>query len=292
MFELRPMTADDIEPYRALSGRAFSVLDAQRSAFDPWITPSPEPTAARLRFEHLLKTDAGGSWIAVDGGGKVIGGAVALVREGVWGLSSLAVEPDLQSAGMGRALLAKALEYGGGGERGAIIVASSDSRALRAYTRAGFDLLPAIKAAGPPRRDRAPDPPDWVRPARPADFAAMAATSRSVRGASYAADFPTMYVTSDLHVAADGERGFAWHRLGTLQLLVASDEQAAQALLWAALAGTPEGVNADVSFLTAQQQWAFPVVLDAGLHLTPDGAVMVRGDLGPLAPFKPSGAYL
>jgi hypothetical protein len=33
-------------------------------------------------------------------------------------------------------------------------------------------------------------------------------------------------------------------------------------------------------------------VLDAGLVLKPGGAVFVRGDVGPLTPYLPSGAYL
>jgi hypothetical protein len=33
-------------------------------------------------------------------------------------------------------------------------------------------------------------------------------------------------------------------------------------------------------------------VLDAGLSLTNDGAVFVRGDVGPFRPYLPSGAYL
>jgi hypothetical protein len=32
--------------------------------------------------------------------------------------------------------------------------------------------------------------------------------------------------------------------------------------------------------------------LRAGLALSPDGPVYVRGDVGPLAPYLPSGAYL
>ena len=33
-------------------------------------------------------------------------------------------------------------------------------------------------------------------------------------------------------------------------------------------------------------------MLDAGLALKPGGAVFVRGDVGPFAPYLPSGAYL
>ena len=33
-------------------------------------------------------------------------------------------------------------------------------------------------------------------------------------------------------------------------------------------------------------------VLDAGLSLNPEGPIFVRGEVGPLAPYLPSGAYL
>jgi hypothetical protein len=47
-----------------------------------------------------------------------------------------------------------------------------------------------------------------------------------------------------------------------------------------------------VLFMTAEQQWAIRVALDARLPLSPDGPVCVKGKLGPLVPFLPSGAYL
>jgi len=47
-----------------------------------------------------------------------------------------------------------------------------------------------------------------------------------------------------------------------------------------------------VDFITAGQDWAIPVILDAGLALSPDGPVFAGGRLGPMAPYIPSGAYL
>jgi hypothetical protein len=48
----------------------------------------------------------------------------------------------------------------------------------------------------------------------------------------------------------------------------------------------------NVDFLTAGQDWALPVCLDARLSLSPDGPMFAGGALGPLAPYVPSGAYL
>jgi hypothetical protein len=47
-----------------------------------------------------------------------------------------------------------------------------------------------------------------------------------------------------------------------------------------------------VDFLTAGQDWAVRACLDAGLALSPDGPFFTGGDLGPLRPYVPSGAYL
>jgi hypothetical protein len=51
--------------------------------------------------------------------------------------------------------------------------------------------------------------------------------------------------------------------------------------------------NVHVEWLTARQQWAIDACLDAGLRLhAHDGAVFTAGDVGPLRPYIPSGAYL
>ncbi len=47
-----------------------------------------------------------------------------------------------------------------------------------------------------------------------------------------------------------------------------------------------------MDFLDARQGWAMDVVLTAGLELVVGGAVCVRGELGPLRPYLPNGAYL
>ena len=47
-----------------------------------------------------------------------------------------------------------------------------------------------------------------------------------------------------------------------------------------------------IDFITQGNDWAVALALDAGLSLTPDGPTFVRGELGPLAPYLPSGAYL
>ena len=103
-------------------------------------------------MRRVLATDPGGCWVTEDAAG-LTGAVLALLREGLWGLSLLVVRPDLQSTGIGSALLARALEYGAGA-RGGVILASPDARALRAYARAGFELHPTVVRHGQAARRR------------------------------------------------------------------------------------------------------------------------------------------
>jgi hypothetical protein len=75
-------------------------------------------------------------------------------------------------------------------------------------------------------------------------------------------------------------------------LVAGTDEQAAARALKAALASVPRGATVTVDFLTAGQDWAVRACLDAGLALSPDGPFFTGGDVGPLRPYIPSGAYL
>ena len=88
------------------------------------------------------------------------------------------------------------------------------------------------------------------------------------------------------------DRAFALVRDANISLLAARDEEAASAVLWGAWLTAPRSSTAVVCFLTGAQQWAIRAALDARLPLSVDSPVMVRGRLGPLAPYVPSGAFL
>ncbi len=62
--------------------------------------------------------------------------------------------------------------------------------------------------------------------------------------------------------------------------------------MWAALTTAPPGSTALVMFITAAQQWALRVALDARLALSSDGPFCIKGRVGPLAPFLPTSAWL
>jgi GNAT superfamily N-acetyltransferase len=278
------MREEDIPAAHELSVAAFG--DLIRRLHEP-VPPAPDPALAHVRLRRVLETDPGGSWVTEDGDGALTGVGLAIVREGVWGLSLLVVRPDLQSAGVGSTLLRRTLAYGDGA-RGAIILASPDPRALRAYARAGFALHPTVSAAGTPQG--VVGTPE-VRTFTPADHELAAAVDRAVRGAAHGADLDAL-AASGCQLLTFPERGYAVHKGGEIRTIAAFDEQAAAALLRTVLARVPASGRAEVDWLTGSQQWAIDVAVAARLELRPAGAVMLRGDVGPFHPYLPGGAYL
>jgi len=283
MPDLRPMRDDDVEVAHEVTTAAFAQFEQEDDGAQ---RPGTPPSAAHARIRHLMATDPGGCWVAVDAEVRAFGVALALVRDGIWGLSLLVVRPDVQSAGAGGALLRAALAHGADA-RGAIILGSADPRALRAYHRAGFTMHPAAVAEGTPQgaeADPAVEPFDFAR-----DAAMAAAVDRAVRRAAHGADLEVLAAGGVELLALPG-RGYVGHRDGGIKVLAAADEAAARALLRTALARASG--NVEVSWLTGAQRWAVDVAVDARLELGLWGAVFVRGDVGPFAPYLPSGAYL
>jgi GNAT superfamily N-acetyltransferase len=276
------MEPADVPLVDGVSAAAFGDLNER---IGEYLGPPSDPRGAAIRAGHLLATDPGGSWVA-EHDGELCGVALALVREGVWGLSLLVVRPEVQSQGVGRELLARTWVYGQQHARGFIILASRDQRALRSYVKLGLDLHPALNAHGRPRGVEAPDD---VRAWRPEDTEWMNEVDRAVRGGAHGSDFDAMREAGGAVTVLPG-RGYVSARQGGLRLLAAIDDDAASALLRAYLAGA--GERAYVDWLTSAQQWAIRTCVDAGLHLDLSGAVLTGGELGPMRPYLPAGAYL
>lgn len=284
---IRPMAPADMDPVGELARVAFEDLDRR---LRPWRSAAVAPprTQGMTVRAHLLTTDPGGQWVAQAPDGAVVGAACALVREGIWGLSLLVVDPAWQDRGLGRDLLARtlaALE----GARGGIVVASADPRAIRAYARAGFALVPTVAATGTVRGDLEPAP--GVRPGSPDDLPLTERVDRLVRGAARG--------RRDLGVSLEqggellvADRGYAL-TLGPRVLTVAAEDPGtAAAVLRAALLRVPPGTPAEVPWMTAANPWAVEVAVAAGLDLRPSGPICTRGAVGPLTPYLPSGAFL
>ncbi len=278
------MRTDDARAVHDVSVESFQDLEAR---FNHPPSPPPPSAVPLTRYEHLIETDPGGAWVAEEDG-ELIGAALAIDREGMWGLSLLVVLPDHQSSGIGRALLERAREYADGGRRGAIILASPDHRALRAYARAGFDMHPCMDAEG---RPDVGDPPPGVRDGDDRDLPLTETVDRALRGTPHGSDIAA-FLRAGRRLLVVPERGYAVLGPDSIHLLAALDEEAARDLLLAGLAAAPPDKDYRVEWITSAQQWAVRPVLDAGLVLKPGGAVFLRGELGPLTPYLPSGAYL
>jgi GNAT superfamily N-acetyltransferase len=281
------MTPEDVA---ATDRMAWSALQTQIPAeFVNAVEDEQRARRGQFRIAHLQRTDPEGAWVA-EHDGEIVGVSLALVREGVWGLSLFGVDPDHQSRGIGRQLLDASLRYADGC-RGAIILSTTDPRAMRRYALAGFDILPCVTFAGVVDRSAIPAGLR-TRPASAADDRELCdAVSRHVRGAAHGEDLEALESTgSTLLVHDDG--GWAAVRDGAVALLAARDEAIATDLLWSALAASKPGESVHVDFVRAGHDWAVQACLAARLAIGPEGPVFVRGDVGPFAPYLPSGAYL
>jgi GNAT superfamily N-acetyltransferase len=281
------MTPDDVA---ATDRMAWSALQTQIPAeFVNAVEDEQRARRGQFRIAHLQRTDPEGAWVA-EHHGEIVGVSLALVREGVWGLSLFGVHPDHQSRGIGRQLLDASLGYADGC-RGAIILSTTDPRAMRRYALAGFSVLPCVTFAGVVDRSALPAGLR-TRPGSATDDRELCdAVSRHVRGAAHGEDLEAMERTgSTLLVHDDG--GWAAVRDGAVALLAARDEAIATDLLWSALAASKPGESVHVDFVRAGHDWAVQACLAARLAIGPEGPVFVRGDVGPFAPYLPSGGYL
>lgn len=276
---VRAMGPEDLPAAAIAAAAAFDFDISSRSLRAAWME----------RVGHVLETDPEGCFVA-EVGGAIVGVAEAMVRDGLWVLSLLTVDPAGQGSGAGRRLMQAALAYGP--ERGpGLIVSSDDWRALRLYHRSGFTLRPTFQAHGPLGRERVPGRAAGIREERDPDFEALAEISREVRGASYTEEL-RFALRRGARLLTLGRRGFAVSRPAQgVWLLVARDEEAAEALLWAALEAVGEADGRVVRWIGGDQQWAVDVCVRAGLHLSASGALGVRGEPGTLYPFIPSGPF-
>ena len=285
---VRPMTAADADGVYRTSSQAIPATDEERQQV---LNRSAEQVARRKeRYQHFLKHDPEGAWVAVDGD-RAAGVALALVREGVWVLSLFAVAEDYRDEGLGKTLLERALLYAEGC-RGAMIASSTHPGAMRRYALAGFSLQPTLMASGKVRRESLPAGLR-AREGTHTDLDLAARVDRTVRGAPHGPDLEFILRTGSRLLVAEGPEGSGYAVVweGSPGLLAATTPEAATDLLWSCLAES-DGDDVEVHWITSTQNWALPVVLKAGLSLSPAGPICVRGELGPLTPYLPSGPFL
>jgi hypothetical protein len=133
-----------------------------------------------------------------------------------------------------------------------------------------------------------------VRTGGPDDADFADAVDRQVRGAARGPDHQVLSAAGAMFVVDQGaRRGYAYQRAdGRLVTLAATDDAAAEALLWEYLGYDPDPTVARaVEHLTGEQQWAFRTVVAAGLRLSAGGPAFWRGRTPPPC-YIPDGAYL
>jgi GNAT superfamily N-acetyltransferase len=285
------MVDADVDAASRVHVAAFEALD-RTDGVEP--QPPSDAVWARIhsRHRHFLAHDAAGSWVATDDD-QIVGCALALKRENLWGLSLLVVDPGVQSTGIGRRLLDASLTYAAGCDR-AVILSTHDPRAMRSYATSGFALHPQVEGRGTPDRTSLPALHGRVRDGSTADVEFANGVDRVVRGAPRGPDQLRMATDMPPFVVDDVDgRGYAYFRGdGEVFALAATDDETATALLWRCLARAAElGKPASIYHLNAQQQWAIRVAYQARLKVAPAGPVFWRG-ISPPPSYLPSGAFL
>lgn len=276
---MRALEPEDLPIAATLSAAAFGMGLERPADRARWLE----------RIAHPVDTDPYGGLVAQDESG-VIGVAEVIRRDATWILSLLTVDPDAQTTGAGRALMRAALDLGDPQAPG-LIIASNDPRALRLYATSGFTLLPTFQAEGPIARRVIPASAARVRDDAEPDFEAMAALSRGVRGAEHTPDL-RYALRRGGRLLTIADRGFAIAIPGRgVWILVACDDEAARDLLWRGLELAGDADGRVVRWILGRQAWAVDVVCRARMRLSANGAIAVRGPVGPLHAFLPSAPF-
>ncbi len=290
---VRPMTASDVAGVERLTGTAFVDLD-RRTHRVGWPEPERRDEAGvdrvRLQCEHALAHDARGCWVAEDSAG-LLGAAVALRRDLTWVLATFAVRPDAQGRGLGSRLMEAASAHGRGCLRG-ILSASEDPAAVRLYRRAGFALHPTMRLRGRVPRSVLPVV-ERVREGTLVDLDLADSVDRRTRDAAHGPDHRLLVARYRLVVVdrASGS-GYAYvHPAGGPVLLAATDRRTAAALMWECLAASDPDRDCAVDHVTAENQWALDVGLEARLSAHAYEYLAVRR-MRPPAPYLPHGFFL
>ena len=282
---IRPMTVEDVAAAERLSDEAFTPLAEPGMS----VNRSPEHRAAWcVRAQHLLTTDPAGCWVA-ERDDTMLGFASSFRRDLTWFLATYAVRPELQGAGLGRALLEAALTHARGCLRG-MLSASRDPRAFRRYRYAGFTMHPQMVLRG--RVDRSALPVlDHVRDGSETDFDLLDSLDRQRRDAAHGPDHAVLLAQNRLVVVdRPGGSGYAYIAPdGKPAVVCASSRRVAATLLWEAVASAPDEIV--VPHVTAANEWAVDVGLAAGLSVETAGYLAVRG-MRPPAPYLHHGALL
>lgn len=283
---IRPLDAADAAPAWEMAYTSLQVAGRAYGWHMPQLTDESRERGRR-RVLHCLTHDPGAAFVA-EADGAIVGVSLATRRESLWFLSLLTVDTQVQAQGIGGQLLDASLRTLGAA---GTICASDDPKALRRYRRAGFDLLPVYEAKGTLDRALLPAVPDVVAGSYADHREMIEEIAWLQRNAPHGPDLDFFAATGRKLFVTDNAngRGYVVCAEAGPALLGATTAAAAQALLWTALAESTAD-ELEISWLRHDQQWALDVALDARLSLRPTGSFCVRGAVGPMSPYIPSGA--
>jgi GNAT superfamily N-acetyltransferase len=277
-FLFREMRREDVEA-------AIGIMVAAEAA-TPVSHPVPRPDvtfrARRVAILSSLIGKPGAYAVVAESRGRIVGQALALRDGPLWGLSLLFVDPALHGRRIGSTLLRMCRVWGADAGLG-LIESSADQKAMRAYSALGFSFTPAMGAAGivDPTLLR---PTPQVRKAGKEKLEGVASVDRRLRGASRAAGVEILLNNgAELLWAEDKDAaGFAVHLSGrpfidgSPIILGADTRELAEQLLTAFLRATT-GNHVAIYSMSARQDWALKLTMQAGLTLFPMAPTFSQG---------------
>ena len=173
-----------------------------------------------------------------------------------------------------------------------MLAASEDQGALRRYRQAGFSLHPQFLLRG--YVDRAALPvTEHVRGGSESDRDLLDSLDRRTRGAAHGDDHAVLGRLFRLLVVdrASGS-GYAYvSDSGAPVLLAATSRRVARDLMWEALAASDPDTVVEVAHVTAANEWALDVAMEARLELHLRGHLALR-HMKPPAPYLHHGTFL
>lgn len=264
---MRPMRIEDVR----------SVVNVFQRSLEGMRTAIGLPAAydsARLDggVLHLFGHDPAGSWVAENGEGDIVGFAQAARRGELWVLCHLFVDPLSQSAGIGSGLLRLAFSYAEGCKSG-LIASTPLPAAITLYARLpGFVVHPMVSASGRVNRERLRPAPD-VHAGDAQGRELADAIDQSVRGGAHGADIDYL-LDQGATLLTVADRGYAVVSAEQVDLLAATDADAAEQLLSDALGRTRPGAVISIKRIGAGQPWASRLSVTAGLRLSPWGPLV------------------
>lgn len=292
-FTVRPMRRTDVRAVLRLTteGNDEGGLGAPGAADrrSPALRTESDELRTR-RIGHVLEHDPGGCWVAEDGSG-LLGSAVSLRRDLSWLLSAFLLRPGQQAQAVAHQLLEAALSHGAGCLRG-MLYAPGDPTAVRRYRLAGFSLHPLMDLTGTVDRALLPVV-ERVRAGTAGDIDLMNSVDRQVRDAAHGPDHELLTQLYRL-VVVDRSTGSGYAYVaedGSPYLLAATNRRTATDLLWESLAGSSPDRVCHIGHVTAGNEWAIDVGMEAGLPLRTHGYLALR-HMRPPMPYLPSRDFL